>query len=55
MSKELAKFEDWPFRVPSLSKFEKKVEEILSELKDAKDVKEALAAYRKMSKLTDIG
>lgn len=53
MSKELAKFEDWPFRVPSFPKFEKKVEEILSELKDAKDAKEALAAYRKMSKLTD--
>lgn len=53
MSKELAKFEDWPFRVPSLPSFEKKVEAIIEELKEAKDVKEALNAYRKMSKLGD--
>lgn len=53
MSKELAKFEDWPFRVPSLPSFEKKVDAIIEELKEAKDVKEALNAYRKMSKLSD--
>lgn len=53
MSKELAKFEEWPFRVPSLPVFERKVEAIIEELKGAKDAKEALSAYRRMSKLLD--
>lgn len=53
MAKELAKFEEWPFRVPSLPAVKKKLGEIVEELKGAKNASEALAAYKKMSKLSD--
>lgn len=53
MPKELAKFEEWPFRVPSLPAVKKKLGEIVEELKGAKNASEALAAYKKMSKLSD--
>ncbi len=53
MAKELAKFEEWPFRVPSLPTVKKKLGEIVEELKNAKNASEALSAYRKMSKLND--
>ena len=53
MKKELAKFEDWPFRVPSLSGFKKKIELLTKEFVGASSADEALNIFRKVSKLSD--
>lgn len=53
MAKELQKFEDWTFRVPSLEGIKKKMSSIITELKEAKNAQESLLAYKKMSKLND--
>jgi len=53
MAKELQKFEDWAFRVPSLEGIKKKMSSIITELKEAKNAQESLLAYKKMSKLND--
>lgn len=53
MKKELAKFEDWPFRVPSLNKIKTKMGGFVKMLSEAKNASEALNAYRKMSRFSD--
>ncbi len=53
MAKELQKFEDWTFHVPSLEGIKKKMSSIITELKEAKNAQESLLAYKKMSKLND--
>lgn len=51
--KDIGLFEDWPFRVPSLEKSVKKVQEITSALENASSEQEALKAYKKMAKFSD--
>lgn len=53
MTKTLAKFEDWPFRVPNFQEVGRKVDEITDLLKAAPDYKTALTIYKKMNKLMD--
>jgi M3 family oligoendopeptidase len=53
MSKELAKFEDWPLKTPRIKPIIKKVNALTAELKAAKSGEEAYKIYKKMSRLSD--
>lgn len=54
MAKEIAVFEEWPFVVPNIEKACKKTSEITKLLKEAKTGPDALAAYKKMVKLSNV-
>lgn len=53
MSKELAKFEDWPFKVPTIKTVMKHLDEITTDFKNAKSETEALKIFKKMSRYSD--
>lgn len=53
MSKELAKFEDWPFKVPTIKTVMKHLDEITTDFKNAKSEAEALKIFKKMSRYSD--
>jgi M3 family oligoendopeptidase len=53
MAKELAKFEDWPFKVPHIKTLVKKVNALTAEFKAAKSGEEAYKVYKKMTRFTD--
>jgi M3 family oligoendopeptidase len=53
MTKELAKFEDWPFKVPHIKAITKKAAAITAEFKAAKSNAEALKVFKKMSRFSD--
>lgn len=50
MKKELAKFEDWPFRVPNWKKVGEKIDSLTDQFVGAKDEKGALKAFKAMSR-----
>lgn len=50
MKKQLAKFEDWPFRVPNWRKVERKMDSLTDEFIVAKTAAEALSSYRAFSR-----
>ena len=53
MSKELKRFEEWPFKVPSIKKAVEKVKDFTAALKDAKSGEEALSVVKKHAKAMD--
>lgn len=53
MSKELAKFEDWPYRVPDIDKALKKYDLIIASLRNASSGEEAYKAFKAMAKMND--
>lgn len=53
MSKELAKFEDWPYKVPSIKGSIKKINALHEEFNKAATPEEAYAVFKKMSRLGD--
>src|SRR5574344_1847181 len=53
MSKELAKFEDWPLKTPRIKPIIKKVNALTNEFKAAQSGEEAYKIYKKMSRLND--
>ncbi len=53
MKKELAKFEDWPFKKPNIKSIVANVEKRTAAFKAAKSNEEALKAYKDMSKYMD--
>ncbi len=53
MKKEIAKFEDWPFRVPNWQKVLTKIDELTDAFIHAKDEKEALKAFKAMSRFNE--
>jgi hypothetical protein len=53
MAKELAKFEDWPFKVPHIKPIIKKASALTAEFKAAKSNEEALKVFKKMSRYED--
>lgn len=53
MSKELNRFEEWPFRVPSIQKVVEKDKVLTAALKEAKNEEEALSIVKKHAKAMD--
>ncbi len=53
MSKELKRFEEWPFKVPSIKKAVEKVKDFTTALKGAKCGEEALSIVKKHAKAMD--
>jgi M3 family oligoendopeptidase len=51
--KELANFEDWPFKIPSIKGAIKKINALHAEFNAAKTPEEAYKVYKKMSRLGD--
>jgi M3 family oligoendopeptidase len=53
MAKELAVFEDWPFKVPHIKTLIKKANALTAEFKAAASGEAAYKVYKKMSRFTD--
>ena len=53
MKKDLAKFEDWPFKVPSIKNVIRNLDALTSQLKNASTQIEALKVFKKMSRYSD--
>ncbi len=54
MKKELANFEDWPYRVPKIDATIEKVNELTAAFKNAATFEEAYKIYKKMNHLNDV-
>ena len=52
-NKELAKFEDWEYKIPNIKNITKNLAKITEEFKNAKSKEDALKLFKKMSKYSD--
>ena len=53
MKKDIGLFEEWPFKVPSVKTIDKKVDEFIAQLKEAKDGPESLKVIKRFSAYQD--